>query len=234
LGRKYKSYNQAYMDGKMIRMIADEELDAPLYDDDAGYKIYGDFDVQVDVVDEFQEDFVQAGQELQLLQTVAANPQLLESNEHKVHTGEWLKSIMRRLNVHDVDAVVTPAGGVDAKLRQRQENRYMIEEGKYLEPTEGEDHDRHLVELNAEILRWKPIVGHKLDPSDGEGLEQQVQANNVLDLFLYPHQAAHEAMKLEAASASQQQQGVRQPAEQTPGQEAGNEAAGQLGALQPQ
>ena len=110
----------------------------------------------------------------------------------------------------------------------------MIENGKYLAPTEGEDHDRHLVELNAEILRWKPVVGMKLDPEDGDGIERQAKANNVLDLYLYPHQAAHEEMKLAAQTQGQQQQGVRPTAEQTPGQEAGNQAAGVLGGLQPQ
>ncbi len=234
VGRKFKSYVQAFLDPTMIRMIADEELDAPVYKDDNGYKLYGDFDVQVDVVDEFTDDYVQAGQELQLLQTVSGNEQLMESDEHKIHVGEWVKSIMRRLKVHNVDALVTPAGGADAKIRQRDEIRSMIETGEFIAPQEGEDHDRHLAVLDAEIMRWKPVVGMKLDPSDQQGHVEQQRADNILTLFLYPHKEAHEQMQLTAKNA-EQQQSVRQPDEPpTEGQVAGNEMAGMLGGIQPQ
>jgi hypothetical protein len=232
VGRKFKSYAQAFMDETQVKMIADEELDAPLYKDDEGYKLYGDFDVETDVVDEFVEDYVSAGQELQLLQTVAGNEGLMESDEHKVHSGEWLKGIFRRLRVQNVDSIITPAGGVDAKLRQRDEIRHMIETGEYIEPQEGENHRLHLSVLNAEILRYKPILGVKLDPDDQQGAQNQAKANSILNLFLYPHRDAHMQMMQGEANAPQMQQGIQQEA--TPGQAAGNELAGQLGGLVPQ
>lgn len=232
VGRKFKSYAQAFMDETQIRMIADEELDAPLYKEDEGYRIYGDFDVQTDVVDEFVEDYVAAGQELQLLQTVSSSEALMASDEHQVHAGEWLKSIFRRLRVHNIDSIVTPAGGVDAKLRQREEIRQMIETGEYIEPQEGENHRLHIAVLNGEIMRYKPILGIKIDPNDQQGQQNQARANSVLDLYLYPHLEAHKAFLTKATNAPAQQEAM-QP-QQTPGQMAGNEMAGMLGGVVPQ
>jgi len=234
VGRKFKSYAQAFMDETQIKMIADEELDAPLYKDTDGYKIWGDFDVETDVVDEFVEDYVAAGQELQLLGTVSANEALMASEEHQVHAGEWLKSIFRRLKVHNVDSIVTPAGGVDAKLRQRDEIRHMLETGEYIEPQDGENHRLHISVLNAEILRWKPVLDMRLDPMDEGRAATQTQAANFVTSFLIPHKQAHEAMLQGQGQAAQMEAmgGVEQ--EPTPGQMAGNEMAGMLGGLQPQ
>jgi hypothetical protein len=231
VGRKFKSYAQAFMEDTQIKMIADEELDAPLYKDTDGYKIYGDFDVETDAIDESVDDYVSAGQELQLLGTVSGNEALMASEEHQVHAGEWLKSIFRRLKVHNVDSIVTPAGGVDAKLRQRDEIRHMLETGEYVEPQEGENHRLHISVLNAEILRWKPVLDMKLDPMDEGRAATQTQAANFVTSFLIPHKQAHEAM-LQGQGQAAQMEAVG--AEQTPGQMAGNEMAGMLGGLQPQ
>jgi len=224
VGRKFKSYFQAFGDPKMIKQIADESLDAPAYDESVpGYKIYGDFDVEVNVVDEFVEDYVQANQELQLIQTVAASPDLMRSRSHSIDIGEWMKSIMRRLKVANVDRIVKPSADTDAHLRQRDENRHMIETGEYIAPQETEDHEAHITELNAEILRWKPIL--QADVGENEGLlAEQAHANDVIGLLLEPHKQAHEQMKLNAAN----QQSVV-GGETTPGQVAGNIPAGVLG-----
>jgi len=231
VGRKYKSYAQAFMDATQIQMIADEELDAPLYKDTDGYRIWGDFDVETDAIDESVDDYVAANQELQLLQTVSANEGLMASEEHQVHAGEWLKSIFRRLKVHNVDSIVTPAGGTDAKLRQRDELRHMLQTGEYIEPQEGENHRLHISVLNAEIIKWKPVLDMKLDPMDEQRAAKQAQTQNYLTQFVYPHKAAHEAMLQGQGQAAQMEQ---MGAAQTPGQEAGNELAGILGGLQPQ
>jgi len=233
IARKYKSYSQAYLNPTMIKMIADEELDHPVYAEEAGYQIYGDFDVEIDVVDEFVEDFVQAGQELQLLQTVSANPALMEGQKYKVDTGKWLESIMRRLKVSGIDKIIVPSGSIDASLRQREEIRVMIETGQYIAPQEGEDHEGHISVLNAEIMRWQPVLNAKIDPADGQLKAEQGQAQDIITLLLQPHLDAHKQM-LEAQGAAQQQQAVE--GQQTAGQMAGNEMAGELGSLavQPQ
>jgi len=227
VARKYKSYFQAFGDPTMIKQIADESLDAPAYEDVPGYKIYGDFDVEVNVVDEFMEDYVQANQELQLLQTVAAAPQLMQSRSHSVDVGEWMKGILRRLKVQNVDRIVKPASGTDAHLRQRDEIRYMIKTGEYIAPQETEDHDAHIAELQGEILRWEPLTKAKLsEEASPDMLAQQQQAGDILTMLLLPHKQAHEQMKLNAAG----NQNMTAPSgETTPGQAAGNVPAAILG-----
>jgi hypothetical protein len=226
---KYKSYYQAFGDPVQIRMIADEQLDQPVYTDDKDYKIYGDFDVEVNVVDEFQEDFVQANQEIQLLQTVAASPDLIKSRSHSVDVGEWLSSIMRRLKTKSVDKIIKPAADTDAHLRQRDENRAMIETGEYIAPQETEDHAAHISEINAEILRWKPVTDAKLgDEASAELLGEQTRANDVVSMLLIPHKEAHEQM-MNAASEKQNVLGAAPSGEQTPGQMSGNVPAAILG-----
>ena len=231
IAKKYKSYAQAYLDPKMIKMIADEELDYPVYAEEAGYQIYGDFDVEINVVDEFVEDFVQAGQELQLLQMVSANPALLEGKKHRVDVGAWLESALRRLKVHGSDHIIIPTGGVDARLRQRDEIRSMIETGQYIDPQEGEDHEAHIAELNAEIMRWMPVLNAKIDPAAGQMKSEQGKVQDIITLLLQPHMDAHKQF-IESQGAAQQQQA--QQAQQTTGQMAGNEIAGELGSIQPQ
>jgi len=238
LARKYKSFWQAYGDPTQIKMIADEALDAPAYDDEAGYKLYGEFDIETNVVDEFQEDNVQAAQELQLLQTFAANPQLLQSKTHSIDLGVWSASIMRRLNVADVDQIVKPAKGTDAQLRQREEIRYMMQSGEQVTPQEGEDHDAHISVLNAEILRYKPLMQAKLpEGADQSLIDQTEQANDIVSLLLEPHRQAHEQMKLNAQNQELQQAQQAQQQEQagggvpTEGQQSGNVIAGALGGV---
>jgi len=236
LGRKYKSYWQAYGDATQIKMIADEALDAPAYDDAAGYKLYGEYDIETNVVDEFQEDSVQASQEIQLMQIFAGNPELIRSKNHTIDLGVWSASIMRRLGVNDVDQIVKPASGTDAHLRQRDENRFMMETGESIAPQEGEDHDAHITEINAEILRWKPLTQNKLGPDAQQSdIDNQSQANDIITQLLEPHKQAHEQMKLSAQNQElQQAQGAQQQEQAgggvpTDGQQSGNVIAGAIG-----
>jgi hypothetical protein len=228
IAQKYKSYYQAFAKPTMIKMIADEELDHPLYGDEPGYNIYGDFDVAIDVVDEFVEDFVQAGQELQLLQAVAGNPALLQSKSHRIDVGKWITSIMRRMKTHNVDDIVLPGKSIDAALRQRDEIRRMIETNEYIAPQENEDHEEHLTVINAEIMRWAPVLDAKIDPASGELVAQQTRAVDVINLLLVPHRDAHQAFLDQAGQAAQIPEAA---AEQTPGQMAGNVPAGMLGGM---
>lgn len=229
VGRKYKSYYQAFSDPKMVKMIADEELDYPIEGEGDGFNIYGDFDVEIDVMDEFVEDFVQAGQELQLLQSVAGNPALMQSKDHSINIGKWISSIMRRMKVHNVDSIVLPGKGLDAHLRQRDENRQMIQTGEYINPQDGEDHEAHASEVQAEILRWQPIANARINPQDGELIAEQGRAADILNLLLVPHLKAHQAfMDQQGMQAQMGEQGAPQ---MTPGQEAGNIPAGMLGGM---
>jgi len=231
---KYKSYWQAYGDPTQIKQIADEALDAPALDEKNGYKIYGDFDVDSKVIDDFLADDVQAQQELTLLQAVSGNEALLSSKSHRVDLGQWLSGIMRRLKVQDVDLIVTPAGDSDGHLRQRDEIRSMRQTGEPIAPQEGEDHDAHIAEVNAEILRWKPIIGASLpEGTDQAIIDEQATASDLIGLLLEPHLEAHKQMKLNnqnkqnMAQTETSQEGLVDP--RTSGQLAGGAIGGAIG-----
>jgi len=237
LAKKYKSYFQAFGDPRMIAMIADEEMNhqLPVEKEDGGVLLFGDFDTETDLADQFVEDYVAAGQEVQLLQTIAGNPTLLQSDNHKVDIGEWLGGILRRLKVTNASAIVKPLSNIDARLRQRDEIRVMIESKQYIAPQAGEDHSAHINEVNASILEWKPLAS-RLEFETDAGLTKELEfARFVLEELLIPHRDAHQQMsQQEGMQAEAMQQGAQGQPEtpQTPGQQAGNVMAGQLGALQ--
>lgn len=242
LARKFKSYWQGCAPDELIKAIADEELNAPISlgdvgDDEKipkGFVLHGEFDVEMDMVDEFMEDFVQAQQELQLIQFVGQSPHLMQSPHHEVRLDHWLRSVLRRMKVKEADEIIIPASGLDGHLRQREELRQMRETGEYIEPQEGEDHDAHIAELEAEILRWNPAT--KIDIGDLDNPEltlQQQDAANWLNGMVIPHRDAHQAMKSAQKTAVGAGGGTlpAQRGEQTPGQIAGNIPAAALGAL---
>jgi hypothetical protein len=238
LAKKFKSYFQAFGNPRMLHMIADEEMNhqLPVEAEDSNLLLYGDFDIETDIADQFVEDYVAAGQEIQLIQTMASNPILLESKTHKVDVGEWLTGILRRLKVHNASSIIRPVTNIDARLRQRDEIRVMIETKQFIQPQEGEDHNAHIGELNAAIMEWKPLAA-RVEFEAGEGLQKELEfAKFVLQELLIPHLEAHQMMTQQEGMQAQamQQSGSAKPqmTEQTPGQEAGNVAAGELGSLQ--
>lgn len=237
LGRKYKSYWQGFAPDELIKSIADEGLSVPIYIEEqhqngekmpSGMQLYGDFDVELNVIDEFVEDFVQAQQELQLLQIVAGNPALSQSDSHKVDVGFWLRDIMARMKIKKSDRIIVPGSGSDGHLRQRDELRIMAATGEYIDPKPEEDHAAHISECDTELLRYSAILDEDLSELGQEAIDTQSSASVYIKQLVKPHREAHKQMQAQGESALQGTPPVATEP-QTPGNLAGQVPQAALG-----
>jgi hypothetical protein len=236
-GRKVKSYWQGFAPDEQIKAIADESLSHAVYISEvqgdeklpAGIPLYGDFDVELTVLDEYIEDFVQASQELALLQTVSTNQALQRSETHKVDLGYWLRDFFRRRRIRNADRIVLPAGESDAQLRQRDELRQMLDTGKYIDISDGEDDAAHIGECEAEIMRWSPTLRLKPDELD----EGQQATRSVIEAYItqlvIPHRDAHKARLSQREQQLSSGATPAAPGGGTPGMAAGGVPAAALG-----
>lgn len=246
VGRNFYRYAQAFMPQELIEAIANEMLDHPIFietTDGSGYfpkgtQIFGEFDIDLSILDEFEQDPVAAQRELNLMNQVAANPALRQSENHKVDFGEWLKSYARRYKIADYKSFIVSANGGEGARRQRDELRMMIDEGldAPVDP-QADDHESHLREIDAARIEYAPVINGKgQDGIEGESLASMKEFQIRWETLVVPHEEQHK-MALQAirsskeASAEGGQQGTP-PAPaglQTEGQVAGNivgEAAG--------
>jgi len=244
LSRKYYRYMQAYMPQSVVEAVANEMLDYPVYvtdnnEDDRKYPkgmpLVGMFDTKMDLLDEFQDDFLETQQEINLMGTMATNQRLSDSEDHHVNFGAWVKSLFRRRKIRDADLIIGPSFGNDARLRQRDELRQM-EQGIAVEvaPTDNDEH--HLAEIEAWRIEWKPIIG--LADGELEGLsapeqEMATHMRNIYNQLILPHYEAHKAqLSQKQAQQQAQAQQAQQAIQQTPGQITGNTASAVMGAAQ--
>lgn len=246
VGRNYYRYAQAFMPQELIEAIANEMLDMPLFietTDGSGYfpkgtQIFGEFDIDLSILDEFEQDSVAAQRELNLMGQVSANPALRQSDTHKVDFGEWLKSYARRYKIADYKSFIISANGGEGARRQRDELRMMLDEGldAPVDP-QADDHEAHLREIDLAKIEYAPVInGSGQEGIKGDSLASMKEFQIRWDTLVIPHEEQHK-MALQAVRSSQEAsaegglQGTPQaPATiQTEGQESGNiagEAAG--------
>jgi hypothetical protein len=236
--RKVKSYWQGYAPEQLVKAIADEELTAPVYVDKIqgeekypeGVPIYGDFDVELNVLDEYFADFVEAQQELALLQTVATNAILQQSKTHRVDIGFWMRDFFRRRRIKNADRIVVPLGDSDAHLRQRDELRYMEETGQPVQVQPGEDHAAHISEIDAYILRLQPMLSVDADELNEQEQAAQSWADTLITQVIKPHRDQHQQALAQSEQAASSAGTPAAPGGGTPGQAAGGVPAASLGA----
>lgn len=242
LARKYKSHWQGFGDEDMIKMIADESLDSPVYVEKtkageklpAGQQIYGDFDIEVDILDEFMDDMVQARQELDMLRFVGQSQPLQKSDTHRVDVGFWMRDIFRRMKIKNASSIIQPSSESDGHLRQREELRYMAKTGRFVSPQQGEDHTAHIAECEATILEYKPLLAEDAEGLEDSDMAQLDAAKTFINMLVIPHRDAHRSMREQANSAAVApgSSGTlpAQSSAMTPGQMAGAEPAAVMGA----
>jgi hypothetical protein len=186
--------------------------------------LYGDFDVDVSIVSEFQDNEILANKMIEMIRSVGQSPALMQSDSHQVDIGEMLKDAMRWMGLPSSSKYILPPQGIDARTRQKEEIVRMmpVSEGgndESIEPQANENHKLHIAECDAVILQWKPLLG---DPS----------ASWVEDRLI-PHRETHLLMMEQGSSQSVSQGGgtLEAPSTaQTPGQLVGAEQlAGAMG-----
>ena len=203
--RKMKSFWDAYADEGQVISITDEEQHVSVHPQN----LYGEFDVVIDVADEYEQDVLQVQKLQSAITMISQSPQLMQSATHRVDAGALVRSIFERWGIKDTAKIVLPRGGYDAAKVARMENDLMMQDQKSVSPSPEEDHPSHMAEHRGERIRF-------------QGVEAEYPQLALLD----QHIAETEYL------ISQQEQNARTPMtgndNQTEGEAVGNEMAGAL------
>ena len=206
IAKKYRSYWRAFGGRDQVIRITDAEKVYEIRPKD----IQSDFDIIVDIVDQFADDNIKQQQAQMILQTIASSPYLQQSPTHVVDVGEIMKEWLFRMGWKS-DKIIRPPSGVDAEMVARQEVFQMLNAGTPVQPQPGQDFAVHLRVEEAERLQWK-------------GLENSGDPRAV-NLPLLDQHIAMEKQLL----AQQQQQSAQQAAGSQAGDSTGQQAAAAIG-----
>ena len=201
--KKLKSYWQAFSDPTQVIRITGEQPFSVIRPS----QIYGEFDVEVDIVDEFEDDVVESQKINEAIRMVGQNPAFMGV----IDVTELMRAWFRRYKF-DYGKIVTGKMDKDAEVVARNENVLMMG-GQVVRPMPNQNHNTHLAEHKGERLRYN-------------GLEEQFPQAQLLD----QHIAETEFLVQQMEAAAQQQQQQAPSGNTTPGQVSGNQNAAALGA----
>lgn len=203
--KKLKSHWQNFADPQQVVRITGE----PQYQVIRPAGIYGEFDVEVDIVDEYEDDIVEAQKINEAIRMVGQNPQFMSVIDPTELMRDWFKRYK-----FNYGKIVTGRMDKDAEVMARNENLTMLG-GVYVSPLPGQNHNVHLSEHKGERLRYK-------------GLEEQYPQAALLDQHIAQTEFLIQQQEAAAAQAQAQQQSAS--GNSTAGQVAGNAIAGAAGA----
>lgn len=172
-------------------------------------QLFGEFDVEIEIVDEYIDDTVRQSRVMQIVSLLAGSPWLQRSNTHSVDAAELLYQVFEDFRFSP-SRIVRQVGNADTIKVARLENQLLMS-GKWDAPQQGEDHEVHNREHQMERVRYV-------------GLEEKYPAVALLD----QHMRMHSQM---LGSEQQAAQAMQMTANRTPGQIEGNPLAAMQGAM---
>jgi len=222
MGSRISRYWEAYGDKDMIMQICK----MPLGGEGTIGEIYGDFNININIVSTYEDRITQSSMLTGLIQMIASNEKLLESSEHKVEIYEFLKEIMTRGGIKNASRLVTVKSG-DASYVQTMENTMIwknVVDGENADPTpeENQDHLVHISVIDGELLNIHAIAQKATMDESPDETQQQYLA---YDERLRKHKESHESMRGRSGPNA-----PKAPTQLTPGQESGLEQSAQMGA----
>lgn len=203
--KKLRSYWQAFAIPGQVVAITGQGQFQPV----RPANIYGEFDVEIDVVDEFEDDIVQKQNINDAIRIFSTSPQFAQVVDASELAREWFKRYK-----FDYTKIVTGRMDVDAEYVASNENVTLLS-GAYTRPMPGQNHQVHLSKHKGERIRYN-------------GIEDQFPNVQLLDQHIAETEYLVQLLEQQAAAAQQQQMSQNQ--EQTAGQAAGNQIAGAIGA----
>lgn len=147
--RKVASYWEAYATDGQVIAISDMPK---LYRVNRGM-IGGEYDIQIELPDEYDDDVVQANKMLQYMQMLASVPAL----QGAVDWAEGARKLGMKFGIKDV-SWIKGASKEDARTVAELENQMMMQ-GVDDEPMSGEDHATHLQIHRAKKLEYAGMEG---------------------------------------------------------------------------
>lgn len=205
VARKYVSYWKNFAAEGQIVSITDENEELTIQPEN----MYGQFDVEVNIADEFEDDLVMRQQVWDFMNLVGRNQVFLQF----IDVPELLKAYKQRAKMNG--SFIRVPQREDAVQVAQMENSLMLS-GQYVQPKQGEDVDTHLAMHKAEEIRYK-------------GMEDKFPTAKLIT----QHIAETQLMKNAMIAQMNQQASMPAPSgNQTNGEVAGNEIAAALGAQQ--
>lgn len=201
LARKMLSYWDKFAMPGQILAISDETQLRTVYP--AG--LHGQFDIEINVIDDYEEDVVQSQKIYDVINLVGANPEIAKH----IDIGELMTTWLSKSKINNPKIVKRPFD-YDAKEVARRENRAMMQGAVPATVKQGENLTIHLAEHEGERLRYR-------------GLEEEYPNVQLLDQHI-------EETKL-AVRNGPTSQGTppAQSGNQGPGEMGGNQIAAAMG-----
>jgi len=204
--KKMKSYWEKYAYPGQVVAISDQEQFDPVYPNG----MYGEFDIQIDIIDEFEDDVVQNQRIFDVMQLIGSNPEFAKSVEIPELITEWLKK-----NKMNPAKLIKRPFDYDAREAAHTENAGMIQGNIPATVKPDENMTIHLAEHEGERLRYK-------------GLEAEYPGTALLDQHI-------EETKFALKQGPKNQGTPNAPSgNKGEGEVGGNAIAGALGAQVPQ
>jgi hypothetical protein len=204
-------YMSAFGDDEVFVSVTDDTRVDPIRIKDLSM----DFDVVVDVVDEFEASVLEAQKLTGFLQLLASSPQLIASSTHTINMKELLTSIAKKMKLRGVGKFIGGATGEDPKMFARSEEAFM-QDGADVPVLPNQDHAGHLLQHEETVL-----LNNGVPPESPDRIW--------IDVLLVPHIAIHKGMQQQSAAPP-----AAPTANQTEGQAQGNQFAAAQGAAVPQ
>ncbi len=201
--RKLKSYWDYYAIEEQVVAITDIEK----FQEVRPAQLYGDFDVEINIVDEYEQDLVEKRNLQEFIQLVAGN-ELLARN---VDIPELLIAYAKK-NKLDYSKFIKPPYEADSHEIAQMENAAIMQQGETVQVRQNENMSVHLAEHRGERLRYK-------------GVEEQYPNVMLLDQHI-----AETELAIQQGSTPGTVSGPKQSQNQGEGEEYGNQIAAALGA----
>lgn len=147
--RKIKSYTDHFIPPEQIIAITDDANHfRPIQIGD----LHGEFDIEINIVDEFESSIAKRQSINEAIAIVGQDPDFKANTE----VPELLMELFTALKL-PAARLVTPPQDADAISIARNENTRIIQNGEAVRPQPGQNHNVHLVQHKQEALRWEGI-----------------------------------------------------------------------------
>lgn len=206
--RKSLALAHVYADNDMILKITEKDIQRTIRPGE----LFGEFDVEISLVDEFETNALNIQTMTQAVQTLV--PVFAQTLDLETVARDVFGKIVKGV---DTSRWVKADANRDAIQLAQHENRGMIDSGMILEPNSGEAHDVHLSQHEAERMKWK-------------GAEESNPNVQILIRHIDMTKFLKQQEGQMAARMSQMPNAMT--GNQTIGEATGNAIAGQIGAMQ--
>jgi len=174
MGKKYMSYWQEYGDPDQVLQITDENKQ---YRRIKPSEVDGEFDVNVEIIDEYESDLLRQQNLQNILNIVANNEWLHQSDTEQIDGPALLKEIVKSYKI-DPSTFITGVTGGDVERAAREDIDLMLYEGQDVEIPDNIDIKTHLRIKEAELTKWKGVEQEAI----GRGVRVDILQQHVMEL----------------------------------------------------